>query len=115
MAATLALQLAFSNYALAVCKALRSCNNPQELQCIVQGLLDLATLACEASSDLRDTLPAKGPGHLSELLRTLHDQLDQSVNVAGHIRLAFYQHLEVIVCSLLPGEASLLAAASKFL
>ena len=104
MAAGLALQLAFSNYVLTVCKTLRSCKQCGELQRIVQELLHLAALARQDSSDLGNTAPAKEAGPVPESLKMLYHELLSSRDVSVLVTLAFCQHLEVIVCSMLPGR-----------
>lgn len=104
MAAGLALQLAFSNYVLTVCRALRLCKESWDLHRILRGLLDLVTFAREDSSELRNAEPATEASQLPESLRVLHHELVLSRDASVHVTLAFCQHLEVIICSMLPGR-----------
>lgn len=109
MALGLSLQLAFNDFVLQVCKALRSCSDSTTLRSILQDLLDLATISRANHADHSETQPPASSSQLARALHKLQRELHRDPAAKRSITSGFLQHLEVITCTLLPGELYLTA------
>ena len=107
MALGLGLQLAFNDYVLHVCKALRSCNESQELAAILQGLLTLVTVAQELCTDHGKTEPSTTVIPLAKAYERLQHERRAELDAEQSIQRGMRQHLEVIASSLFPGQLCL--------
>lgn len=111
MALGLGVQLAFNDYVLHVCKALRSCNESQELAAILQGLLTLVTIAQELCTDHGKTEPSTTVSTtllpLAKAYERLQHELRAELDAKQSIQRGMRQHLEVIASSLFPGKLCL--------
>lgn len=103
MALGLGLQLAFNGYVLQVCKTLRSCNESQQVQQILQDLLELVTLEFRKTDHSREPAAATS-GALAQALHRVQRDLLHDPAPRRSVITALSQHLEVITTTLLPGE-----------
>lgn len=106
MALGLSLHLAFNNYVLQLCKAIQSCSGPQVLEHILRDLLNLLTVQPQKNADHCQGRAELTSGALAQALDTVQRELLSDHDPIYSVGSALQQHLEVITCTLLPGELS---------
>lgn len=103
MAAGIGLQLAVNNYTLNVCKALRDCESPKDIEDVLQNLLLFVCLSTDQTdADLHSNTTAPD-SPLAMSYARVFSEVQSVQNAALVVAASLFHQLETITFSLLAG------------